>query len=99
RPPGCPAVPYTTLFRSEGREAHRERLLAQCRHTAGLVALGLGDQPAPGEMAAGGDMELGIEAHQRQAGRERLVGYRRREADIARSEEHTSELQSRENLV
>src|SRR5690606_7201145 len=48
-----------------------------------LVTLGFGDEATAGEMAAGCDMELGAETHERQADNERLVGRRGRETDIA----------------
>src|SRR5690606_42165925 len=85
RPPISTLFPYTTLFRSPAARAN----------CPGSAAPGFGRRgtrsrpgPAPGRL--------------RLAGRERLRPDRDLpDADLepARSEEHTSELQSRENLV
>src|SRR3712207_7379281 len=73
RPPRSTLFPYTTLFRSEGRDP---RALAR-------LGLGLGD------LGAGADDRAVLE--RRGA---------RGDPDVApRSEEHTSELQSRQYLV
>src|SRR2546427_1634158 len=64
RPPRSTLFPYTTLFRSVGKE-----VLAQCDVLAG--------QPVQ-ELADAGGLHLDC---------------------VARSEEHTSELQSQSNLV
>src|SRR5690606_40031217 len=91
RPPRSTPFPYTTLFRSE---AFRQALLA-----AGSVAY---TNPAAGGSSgtffAGLLEKLGIA----DAVNAKVVfgnrGYEVAQA-VARSEEHTSELQSRENLV
>src|SRR3712207_7206357 len=75
RPPRSTLFPYTTLFRSVGREPPARGQ----RHEA-VIAL---DDVAVGRRAA----------HQPLARGEDAVGQRRR------SEEHTSELQSRQYLV
>src|SRR5690606_40158692 len=87
RPPGSTPFPYTPLFRSErvtaGREAAAEALAG--RVSAELAALAMPDAQLVVEVE---QTELG--AH----GRDRVAS-----AASSRSEEHTSELQSRENLV
>src|SRR2546421_12696293 len=65
RPPRSTLFPYTTLFRSQSRQAN-----------------GAGVAARPGPRAE----HAGLAVH-------------RRPADAARSEEHTSELQSRSDLV
>src|SRR5690606_41900675 len=83
RPPRSTLFPYTTLFRSG--QCNRQH------HLAGIaMQIGLADTDAlrrrPGDLG-GGEIPRcrPVEA--------------RRHAALARSEEHTSELQSRENLV
>src|SRR5690606_41623552 len=89
RPPSSTLFPYTTLFRSD---TLRGILRCQQVRRAGLL-----------ERA-----EAGAEGHRRPGLRRLslLHGHARRaawgelyRAQAARSEEHTSELQSRENLV
>src|SRR5690606_40681987 len=89
RPPGPPLLPYTTLFRS--REGERQpdvdvaRQPVERLRPAGDVAGGVEHHVDDHQDPVAGDHEGGPrEAEQGQAGR---------------SEEHTSELQSRENLV
>src|SRR5690606_39919146 len=95
RPPRSVASPYTTLFRSDAAhgvlqlrvgEDHLRRLAAELQRQA-LERVGrrLGDGAAGGLAAGEGDL---VDAGIRGQRRARL-----------RSEEHTSELQSRENLV
>src|SRR5690606_42009701 len=91
-PPLATLFPYTTLFRSAP-----ERLLEMCNQQRGLS----GDEPlAPDywrrritDLAARGLRLLAL-AEKNVDDEQRLLGFE----DI-RSEEHTSELQSRENLV
>src|SRR3712207_7213314 len=88
RPPRSTLFPYTTLFRS-GRAAGRQRVVRACDVVAER-------RPAADEHRAGAPdargQRLGGDAHELQVlGRERL-------GDL-RSEEHTSELQSRQYLV
>src|SRR5690606_41869847 len=87
RPPSSPLFPYTTLFRS---------LLAAEHHLqAGLaLVLGLGELHRRGEGVA-----VQIARLQFVARRRRIALGQRLEQLLERSEEHTSELQSRENLV
>src|SRR5690606_41571317 len=91
RPPPCsPLFPYTTLFRSAfGDFADRAERVAHGSRVAGPVAH---EEPVELELQhlleGGGRGELGHAAA--------ALG---KELNGARSEEHTSELQSRENLV
>src|SRR5690606_41024171 len=85
RPPPSPTLfPYTTLFRSVV-QAQAERLGDQ-RHGGGVV-----------EGAANRDVEPPVAVDV--AHRTRRPAHRRLCRHARRSEEHTSELQSRENLV
>src|SRR5690606_41001807 len=85
RPPRSPLFPYTTLFRSRGGAALRAPML-RC----GCVAAGGADERAP-LVAVPGALRLLRAA---------IYGITPRcPRATARSEEHTSELQSRENLV
>src|SRR5687768_17919043 len=89
RPPRSTLFPYTTLFRSRrvdrtpGRPHGLQHLLARAR----------GERRAGGELP-GGEQRLGARAAARWRGS--AGGARRR---TTRSEEHTSELQSRLHLV
>src|SRR5690606_40165881 len=88
RRPGAPPFPYTTLFRSvSARSIGRlQRELGKPHGQEAAHALGEGRQPAVKEV-------VGLR-------KERKLRLHRQRADPApRSEEHTSELQSRENLV
>src|SRR3712207_8053341 len=87
RPPRSTLFPYTTLFRSAGRAAlrhHRPTDLGDARPAAAQRRELLCDR-AP-QLAAALDLPAG-----------RAVACARR--DRPRSEEHTSELQSRQYLV
>src|SRR5690349_23750843 len=89
RPPRSTLFPYTTLFRSQG-------LLPEA-----IQAFTVSVQHDPGHPAAHYDLGVAL----REAGRiENSVGEFRtaigqRGGDFPRSEEHTSELQSRRDLV
>src|SRR5207253_4700389 len=95
RPPCSTLFPYTTLFRSVGARAHPAVLggALEVRAGGGRVALSKREDPkellrSTELLATGGDppqMRRGLTR--------RLLG------DIKRSEEHTSELQSRGHLV
>src|SRR3712207_8074256 len=95
RPPGSTLFPYTTLFRSEtARELLAGSGEAQLRATeAEALRLGLAE-PAPCILGAAGGTILDSDARQ-QMKTEALVVW----LDAGRSEEHTSELQSRQYLV
>src|SRR5690606_40550028 len=85
RPPRSTLFPYTTLFRSP---KHLGVLVARPhaaqRHSSC-------DTPHQGRTLVATEIEMGVLPHQREDAREA--------AFVVRSEEHTSELQSRENLV
>src|SRR5690606_41911468 len=94
----CPPCPYTPLFRSdrepEGRRgAAADREQAGARDRQGLLRQGRGARD-PREPPAARGHEDGLRAAARRPLDGEARGLRR-----ARSEEHTSELQSRENLV
>src|SRR3712207_8726968 len=89
RPPRSTLFPYTTLFRSE--LARRGGVLAGHRavgllQQAQLVGRRLERPPVRGLLRGARDGGLGL--------RERRLGH-----PVGRSEEHTSELQSRQYLV
>src|SRR5690606_41823777 len=77
-------LPYTTLFRSRHRVGSRRRLSGKARPCW------------PGLFAPGMPHAVGAWPQRDAPGRD--LG-RPKPSDQARSEEHTSELQSRENLV
>src|SRR3712207_6921767 len=87
RPPRSTLFPYTTLFRSRRQALARGRLRARrveaLRDGVGVVAVGR----VPAREGRG--VDLGVELH----------APRRAAAERLRSEEHTSELQSRQYLV
>src|SRR3712207_6915797 len=88
RPPRSTLFPYTTLFRSVGRlEARVGERAAHRQHGAGAVLGGSGLMVSVGRCAIPPD------------DRERRRPPRGRGAGALRSEEHTSELQSRQYLV
>src|SRR3712207_6860776 len=86
RPPRSTLFPYTTLFRSVGLLGERE--------VVGVVA---------GSPVAHVEAQLHVVAPVRRCGGRVSTAFpasvRRREAASSRSEEHTSELQSRQYLV
>src|SRR5690606_42101190 len=84
RPPRSTAFPYTTLFRS-WRNRHRHQQIRQRRGKESGLAV-----PGVGHVSANPVHDFEI-----RAGRFDADPFLR----ICRSEEHTSELQSRENLV
>src|SRR3712207_7348152 len=86
RPPRSTLFPYTTLFRSLG-EVDAGRRLARARH-AGQHDVGLVDR-----VQAQAVVVLERELQRADAALVRLVDL------VQRSEEHTSELQSRQYLV
>src|SRR3712207_8391064 len=88
RPPGSTLVPYTTLFRSDPRRrGGRERLAWPVRD----------DRGSNHEQQPGRDQELrGPVAHRTHSSANSLG---RKWSIHRRSEEHTSELQSRQYLV
>src|SRR3712207_8783839 len=87
RPPRSPLFPYTTLFRSEQVDAAQERRLAGARgadQADDLVLL---------------DREVDSAQHRHAAERLRHPLESQLLRHYRRSEEHTSELQSRQYLV
>src|SRR3712207_9233411 len=96
RPPRSTLFPYTTLFRSARVEERRVRavLLPPPREVAGAVRQAV--EPAEGVDRVDGDGEPAAEPRERGAD----VGAQvEAVAPRVRSEEHTSELQSRQYLV
>src|SRR5690606_41090056 len=94
RPPTSPLFPYTTLFRSHPRWLARraKRLVRAQPVDLRRQPSGLGpdrQRPAPLLSLSSGETSMSM-AVDELAGRIR---------PLMRSEEHTSELQSRENLV
>src|SRR5690606_39490516 len=94
QPTRTPLVPYTTLFRSVIDDgAHRGRVRRVEVRTDHLDALARErSHRLVGRPAVRG------ERHLRTCGGE-VLHHPEADADTSRSEEHTSELQSRENLV
>src|SRR5690606_41352679 len=94
RPATSPLFPYTTLFRSghadlgvPARKAHVGMGHDRHVHTHALT-------PVIVDVHVRRDFGTGVEAHQSRAPPDRAKARQH-----LRSEEHTSELQSRENLV
>src|SRR5690606_41720755 len=94
--PAASLFPYTTLFRSRLRAASVARLQqrAEAQVPGAGAALGVAVAEEDGS-------EHGIDAEEHAAGVDHRVDRHLVTTlpDAARSEEHTSELQSRENLV
>src|SRR5690606_39644576 len=94
-PPSSPTLPYTTLFRSrkcvtEGTEGLLLRLIGLCR--AARIRAESGERQTPRRSPCPARREETIHGEHHD--------WRRSDPVYpARSEEHTSELQSRENLV
>src|SRR3712207_7693678 len=88
RPPRSTLFPYTTLCRSRVGRAHRGRLLPQRAEDA-ADDLRLPVEVDQALLDQPRELEPAVEFEQLPAGERRL----------ARSEEHTSELQSRQYLV
>src|SRR3712207_8674443 len=95
RPPRSTLFPYTTLFRSEVRQEVALRRLRAVRPSGRGVA----ERPVPQRrddvVAVPVEVELGVELVEREPRALEL----RVPARVLRSEEHTSELQSRQYLV
>src|SRR2546428_2931827 len=88
RPPRSTLFPYTTLFRSR-HEAHRRGLRAELGERKCDASLGL---------RRGGGASRAMVGASPAPGRP-VAGARRDLHAVERSEEHTSELQSRSDLV
>src|SRR5690606_41657828 len=93
-PPSPPLLPYTTLFRSRVPGDHVARGVAH--GAADALDPGV-DRPALGRLRSH-DGELGALGRGRLETPARALPLLEERLEI-RSEEHTSELQSRENLV
>src|SRR5436309_9864748 len=85
RPPRSPLFPYTTLFRSAQPGAPGLQTAVGVELERGLAAIEGGGDVVGRELEQGRALQRGILATA--------------ERFLERSEEHTSELQSRENLV
>src|SRR3712207_8624469 len=86
RPPRSTLFPYTTLFRSAGGSEHVPPVVEEFVQVV----------VRPGRLPQEGRQERAVvEEH----GEERKGDQRQPEGDGCRSEEHTSELQSRQYLV
>src|SRR3712207_7084863 len=99
RPPRSTLFPYTTLFRSDvhARDTMQEKLSLSARF--GLrVTFPTPDQQRYLEIVAGLARRRGIKIPEEEL-RERAVLWDRWHAGRSRSEEHTSELQSRQYRV
>src|SRR5690606_39718154 len=90
-PPGSTLFPYTTLFRSPARGGQRHRVL-QHRHHPEPEQVHLDDAEVLTVVLV--PLTDHAAGHGRVLERHHAV-----QRALARSEEHTSELQSRENLV
>src|SRR5690606_39916966 len=89
-PPRSTLFPYTTLFRSAAGAEFKARIIVQDRHDyvgAGAECCATGVRQDETERFVSFDIRI-----VRDRDGDRLF-------DLPRSEEHTSELQSRENLV
>src|SRR3712207_9380440 len=96
RPPRSTLFPYTTLFRSQHLGG-----AARAVHAVEAVALVVADRDAVGEVGAElVERQLVVDAEVHAvARRDGRQSPPLRLGDAARSEEHTSELQSRQYLV
>src|SRR5690606_41002086 len=94
RPPPPTLFPYTTLFRSQRVSGVLTEAVDEVEDTAGEP--GLLEDAGPQRRREGSELR-GLEDH-RVAGGQRRAQLPGLEHE-GRSEEHTSELQSRENLV
>src|SRR5690606_40577005 len=90
RPPRCTLIPYTTLFRSRSHRT-QEEIDTMIIDLSGKTAIVTGSTGGIGLAIAEGLAKAGAQVT--------VVGREQSRVDAARSEEHTSELQSRENLV
>src|SRR5690606_39345908 len=86
RPPDPPPFPYTTLFRSGSTSCPCSAFSLCCsRSPSASTAASVSDRRTPSTSSA--------------SSRGSVCCWRPASASVSRSEEHTSELQSRENLV
>src|SRR3712207_7504896 len=90
RPPRSTLFPYTTLFRSVSGEQTPERWTVRGPGPELSGPRSSGPVLTPTHASAVADLARRVEAH---------LGGRPQDVEWARSEEHTSELQSRQYLV
>src|SRR5690606_42146629 len=95
RPPSSTLFPYTTLFRSQVDSAWIKRLTALTQVLRLMLVLLAGTLAVVVIAVVFNTVRLQVMTQQEEIAISRLVGA----TDGFRSEEHTSELQSRENLV
>src|SRR5690606_41145245 len=95
RPPRSALFPYTTLFRSPPPVALTLRARTTVGGLGGALRLAVGEAGAGQPHAATGDVRHPRPVEAEAAGPSRAAP----DGAPLRSEEHTSELQSRENLV
>src|SRR5690606_41851468 len=88
RPPPPTLFPYTTLFRSSGPRSGPRHARSLPRPRVAPVSVSAGDGRSPARPGCSDDSPPAARPH-----------HRRKARPSRRSEEHTSELQSRENLV
>src|SRR5690606_40365763 len=99
RPPGSPPVPYTTLFRSQHDDGVGDELLARRPHDFAQLAADFAKiAPETGRKRLVRCVAC-LRRHGHVWSHPLPTATDAREAHTHRSEEHTSELQSRENLV
>src|SRR5690606_39836819 len=98
RPPGPTLFPYTTLFRSRGGVLDLTGILMKSSNIGiSKIALDIGAEPLYSMMhSAGFGQSTGLGFPGERVG---VLPNHRVWKEAERSEEHTSELQSRENLV
>src|SRR5690606_41868018 len=98
-PPSCTLLPYATLFRSRPRELVEHVLVGGALALPHAIAvIGRLEQMKLGSSQAG-DERLEQRALGERVARAGDEQHRQIDPAEMRSEEHTSELQSRENLV
>src|SRR5690606_39471212 len=97
-PPRSALFPYTTLFRSrlELSQSAVSQAIANLEHRLGAVLLRRGNPP---QLTEAGIRLLRFVETVMHEEREALADIAQIKSGALRSEEHTSELQSRENLV
>src|SRR5206468_12786294 len=88
--------PYTTLFRSDAM-AESDAPRHRCPHRLVHQAAAIRDDRHVSRVRGRGSIESGASVRQREESQ--AVGPDDQRASTARSEEHTSELQSRSDLV